>query len=210
MVRLVALFQATQNCHGVFNTRLAHKNLLETALQGGVFLNKLPILIEGGCANEAQLASGKHGLEHIGGSNGSLAATGTHQRVKLIDEGDDLALGVVDFFENRLQALFKLTPVFSTRNDCRHIERNQLLSLQGISDIASNDALSQSLDDGGLTNTWFTNEDGIVLGPPGQHLRHATDFLVTSNHGVQFSLAGNIGEIETVELQCALWALFIG
>ena len=69
MVSLVALFETAENRHGVFNARFAHEDLLETALQGSVLLNKLAIFVEGRRANEAQLASGEHGLEHVGRSH---------------------------------------------------------------------------------------------------------------------------------------------
>jgi hypothetical protein len=41
--------------------------LLETALEGRVFLDVLPVLIEGGGAYAVQLAARQHRLEQVGG-----------------------------------------------------------------------------------------------------------------------------------------------
>ena len=130
--------------------------------------------------------------------------------MKLVDEGDDLPFGVVDFLQNCLQALLKLTAVFSTRNDGCHVERNQLLPLQGISDVASDDALGQALHHSGLPHAWLANKDRVVLGAPGQHLRHPSDLLVATNDRVEFSLTRNIGEVHSIELECALLAVLFG
>ena len=65
MVRLVAFLEPTQNTDRVINTRLTHVHLLETALQGGVFLNVLAELVERSSTNHAQLTACQHGLEHI-------------------------------------------------------------------------------------------------------------------------------------------------
>ena len=45
MVYLVAFFQAAQNCDGGFHRRLAHQNLLKTALQRRVFFNVFAVLV---------------------------------------------------------------------------------------------------------------------------------------------------------------------
>ena len=65
MVRLVAFLEPTQNTDRVINARLTHVHLLETALQGGVFLNVLAELVERSSTNHAQLTACQHGLEHI-------------------------------------------------------------------------------------------------------------------------------------------------
>ena len=65
MVRFVLGGNTTQDCDGILDRRLTNENLLETTLKRGVLFDVLAVLIQSGCANHAELATGKHGLEHI-------------------------------------------------------------------------------------------------------------------------------------------------
>ena len=57
MMHLIFFFEPAQNRDGVFHRRLAHINLLETALKGGVFFDVQAKLIERGGAHAAKLAT---------------------------------------------------------------------------------------------------------------------------------------------------------
>jgi hypothetical protein len=57
VVGLVALLEAAQDGDGVFDRRLADHHGLEAALQGGVLLDVLAVLVERGGADAAQLAA---------------------------------------------------------------------------------------------------------------------------------------------------------
>ena len=94
VVHLVALLQAAQDGDGVLDRRLADVDGLEAALQGGVLLDVLAVLVEGGGADQAQLAAGQHGLDHVAGVHGAFGRAGADDGVQLVDEGDDLAVGV--------------------------------------------------------------------------------------------------------------------
>ena len=108
VVHLVALAQAAQNGDGVLDIRLADEDDLEAALQRGVFLDVLAVLGERGGADSAQLAASESGLEHVAGVDGSLCGSGADESVQLVDEEDDLAVGLVDLLENGFEAVFKL------------------------------------------------------------------------------------------------------
>ena len=112
MVHLVALLQATQDADGVFHRRLSGVDLLETALEGGVLFDVLAVLVQGGGANQAQLAAGQHGLNHVAGVHGAVASSaGADDGVQLVDEGDDLALGGLNLIEHGLEALLEFAAV---------------------------------------------------------------------------------------------------
>ncbi len=110
VVHLVAFLQAAQDGDGVLHGGLAHQHLLEAALEGGVLLDVLAELVEGGGADHAQLAPGQHGLDHVAGVHGALGTAGSDDRVQLIDEGDHLAFGVGDLLEHGLEPLLELPP----------------------------------------------------------------------------------------------------
>ena len=86
--------------------------------------------------------------------------------MQLVDEGDDLAVGFLDLVENGLQALLELAAVLRAREHCAQVQGDQLLTLQGLGDVAGDDAAGQSLDDRGLTHARFTDEHGVVFRAP--------------------------------------------
>ena len=92
MVHLVALLEAAQDRDGGLDRRLAHLDRLEAALQRGVLLDVLAVLVERGGAHAAQLAAGEHRLEQVGGVHRALGGAGAHDRVQLVEEQDHLAL----------------------------------------------------------------------------------------------------------------------
>src|SRR5207253_129962 len=113
--RLLALLQPAQDRDGVVDARLTYEDGLEAALERGVLLDVLAVLVEGGRADQAELAPGEHRLDHVAGVDRALGAAGAHDRVELVDEGDDLALGVGDLLENGLEPLLELAPVLRAR-----------------------------------------------------------------------------------------------
>jgi len=61
----VLFLEAAQNRNRVFDIRLAHKNDLKAAFEGGVFFDVLAIFVERGRSDGAQLSAGKRGLQHV-------------------------------------------------------------------------------------------------------------------------------------------------
>ena len=141
---------------------------LEAALQGGVLLDVLAVLVEGGGPDEAQLAARQHGLDHVAGVHGALGRAGPHDGVELVDEGDDLALGVGDLLQHRLQPLLELAAVLGAGHHGREVEGHHALVAQALGHVALDDALGQPLDDGGLAHAGLADEHGVVLGAPRQ------------------------------------------
>ena len=198
MVRLVAFLEPTQNTDGVINARLTHVHLLETTFQSGIFLNILAELVECSSANHAQLAACQHGLEHIACIHRTFGCARTNHGVHLVDKGDDLAFGFLDFFEHGLEAFLEFAAVFSTRNHGSQVKADQGFTAQGFGDVAGDHALSQPFDHGGFADAGFTNKHGVVLGTPGKHLHHAANFGVSANHGVEFTFAGERCQVGSV------------
>ena len=57
------------------------------------------------------------------------------------------------------------------------------------------DGLAQALDDGGLAHARLADEDGIVLGAPGEDLHDALHLLVTPDDRIELALARGSGEV---------------
>jgi hypothetical protein len=110
VVGLVAVAQALEDLDGVLHRGLLDLDRLEAALERGVLLEVLAVLVERGGADGLQLAAGQHRLEDAGGVDRALGGAGTDEGVDLVDEQDDVAAGG-DLLEDLLEALLEVTAV---------------------------------------------------------------------------------------------------
>ena len=83
--------------------------------------------------------------------------------MELIYKEDDLTVRLPYILKDRLKTFLKFTPVLGSRHKGTHIEREYLLILKVFGNIASCYTLGQSLYNGRLADTGFTDEDRIVL-----------------------------------------------
>ena len=121
VVRLVAVAQALEDLDGVGERRLGHLDRLEAALERGVLLEVLAVLVERGGADGLQLAAGQHRLEDAGRVDRALGGTRTDERVQLVDEQDDVAAGA-DLLEDLLQPLLEVTAVAAAGDERAEVE----------------------------------------------------------------------------------------
>ena len=201
VVHLVALLEAAEDGDGVLDRRLADEDGLEPALEGGVLLDVGAVLVERGGADEAQLAAGEHRLDHVAGVHGPFGLAGADDGVQLVDEGDDLAVGVGDLLEHRLEALLELAAVLGAGHHRPEVEADQPLALQALGHVALDDAAGEALDDGRLADARLADEHRVVLGAARQHLDDPADLLVAADDRVELALAGGLGEVAPVLLE---------
>ncbi len=212
MVHLVALGQPAEDRDRVLDAGLADGHRLKAALQGGVLLHVLAVLGQGGGPDAAQLAAGQGGLEHVGRVGRALGRAGAHYGVQLVDEEDDLAVGVGHFFDERLEPLFELAAELGAGHQRAEVQRDHPLVLEALGHVAGGDAPGQALGDGGLAHAGLADQHGVVLGAPGEHLHHPADLLVAADDRVELALPGHLGEVAPVALQGAhlLLGLLVG
>ena len=201
VVRLVTLLQPAQDRHGVLDRGLPHVDLLEPTLQGGVLLDVLAVLVQRGGTDQAQLTAGQHGLEHVARVHGPLGRTRAHDRVDLVDERDDLTLGLLDLVQDGLEAFLELPAVLGAGHHGPQVQGDQGLAAQRLGYVPGHHALGEALDHGGLTHTGLTDQHGVVLGPAREHLDHAADLRVTPDHGIELPLAGDRREVRAELLE---------
>src|SRR3546814_11474471 len=79
-------------------------------------------------------AACERGLEQVRGVHRAFGLAGADQRVHLVDEQDDLALGRLHFVEHALQPLLELAAIFGARDQRAHVEREQTAVLQARSE----------------------------------------------------------------------------
>ena len=170
MVHLVALLEAAQDRDRVLDRGLAHEDRLEAALEGRVLLDVLAVLVEGGGADAAQLAARQGGLEHVGRVGGALGRAGAHDGVQLVDEEDDLALGLGDLAQHRLEAVLELAAVLGCPRSARRCRGIRRRSFRALGHVARHDALGEPLGDGGLAHAGLADQHRVVLRAPREHL----------------------------------------
>ena len=208
MVGLVPLAQSAEDRHGVVDGGLAHVDLLEAALQRRILLDALAVLVERRGADHTQFTAGQHGLEHVARVHRALArGTGADDRVQLVDEGDDLPLGLLDLGEDGLEALLELAAVLGAGHHRCEVEGDEAAALERIRHVAGHEALGEALDDGGLADAGLADQHGVVLGATCEHLHDAADLLIAADHRVELAVAGPLGEVDGVLLEDGFPAL---
>ncbi len=210
VVNLIALLEAAQDGDGVLLARLFHQHFLEAALQRGVLLDVLAILIERGRAHAVQFATRQGRLEHVAGVHGALGLAGADHGMQLVDEKDHAPFLLAQFVEHGLQALLELAAELGAGNQRAHVQRQQTLVLEAIGHLAVDDALRQPFDDGGLADARLADQHRVVLGAALQHLDGAADFVVTPDHWVQTSLLGTLGHVDGVLVESLARFLGVG
>ena len=203
VVQFVAVLEPAQDGDGVFDGGLGDQNGLEAALQGGVLLDVLAVLVERGGADGAQFAAGQRRLEHVRGVHRAFGGARADQRVQLVDEENDLSGGLGDFLQHRLQAILEFAAVLGAGDQSGQVQRHDALGLQDFGHVARDDALRQAFDDGRLADAGFADQHRIILGAPGQDLHDAADFHVAPDHRIEFAAAGQFGEVARVLLERA-------
>src|SRR5439155_20896817 len=137
---------------GLMDRRLANENWLEAALERGVLLNVLLVFVERGGADATQVATRERGFQHVRGVHRALGRAGAHQRVKLVNEKNDLPARFLDLLEHRLQAVFELAAVLGASDERPEVERHQALGLQGFWNVARHNSPGDALDNRGLAD----------------------------------------------------------
>ena len=163
VVVLVAFLQSSQDRDGRELIRLIHHHRLESALQGFVLLEVLLILVERCCTDGAQFSTCQGRFQDVGSVHRSLTTTGTYQCVNLVDKEDDAPFGLRHLVDDALQSLLELTLILRTSYQRAHIERIELLVLQVLWHIATDDTPCETFHDSGLTRTRLTDQDRVVL-----------------------------------------------
>ena len=130
------------------------------------------------------------GLSMFDASIDAFGRAGADHGVQLVDEEDDLALGVGDLLEHGLEPLFELAAVLRARDQRAHVEADDALVLQALGHVAADDALRQAFDDGGLADAGLADEHRVVLRAAREHLDDAADLLVAADDRVELALAG--------------------
>ena len=121
--------------------------------------------------------------------------------MKLIDEEDDLSLGLLDFVKNGFQTLLELTSELCARNKAAHIEGEDSSVTKIYGDISTDDTLCKTLNDSGLTNARLTDDNRVVLGLTGKDTDNVSYFGISADNRVKLVSLCEFNEVLTVFFQ---------
>ncbi len=195
VVVLISFAQSSQDADARWHVGLIDHDALESTLQRLVFLKVFLVLVECGCSNRTQFASGQSGFQNVGGIHGSLALAGTHKGMDFINEEDDLSFALGNLVDNGFQTFLKLSLVLGTCNKGTHVKRIKLLVTQVLRHVAAQNTMGKAFDDGCFTRAGFAYQDRVVLGASRKNLKYTADFLVSSDDGVEPSCTGFVNEV---------------
>ena len=209
---LVALLEPAQDRDRVLDARLLDEHRLEAALERGVLLDVLAVLVERRGADRAQLAAGEHRLQQVGGVDRALGGAGAHDRVQLVEEQDDAALALGDLLQDGLEPVLELAAVLGAGDQRADVERDHAPVAQRLGHVARHDPLGEALDDGRLADARLADQHGVVLGAAGEHLDDAADLVVAADDRVELAALGLLGEVaaEALERLVAVLGILVG
>ena len=207
VIRLVVVGDALEDLQRILQAGLVDGDRLEAALQGGVLFNVLAVFVEGGGADDLDLAPGQGRLEDIGGVHAALGVSGPNNVVDLVDDQDDISQ-LTDLLDKALHTAFKLAPELGPGYQRRQVQQIYLLIPQLEGHVVGHNALGQTLGNGRLAHAGFADEAGVVLLAAVQNLHHTLYLLLPADDRVQLAVPGPLAEIDAVAIQ--ILVLFVG
>ena len=154
VVLLVALADAHEDLDRLLEGRLLDHDRLEAALEGGVALDVLAVLVEGGGADALELAAGQRRLEDVGRVDRALGRTRPDERMELVDE-QDRVVRVAQLLDDLLEPLLELAAVLRAGDERADVEGQDALVRAAISGTSP------------LTIRWARPSAMAVLPTPG-------------------------------------------
>ncbi len=118
-----------------------------------------------------------------------------------------MAVGFFNFFQDGLQAVFKLAAKFGSGEHRAQIEGDNALVAQDVRDVAVDDAAGEAFDDGGFADAGLADEDRVVLGAAREHLDDAANLLVAADDRIELAAAGELGQVLGVLLKGLIFRL---
>src|SRR5256885_3035930 len=194
VMRLVAVAQPAQDLHRVVHRGLLDAHLLEAALEGGVALEVLAVLVERRGADRLQLAARESRLEDRGRVDRALGRARADEVVELVDEQDDVT-ALLDLLHDLLQPLLELAAVLRAGDKGGEVEGVDLLALEDLGNLVRGDPLGEALDDRGLADAGLADQHRIVLLAAREDLHDPLDFRLAADDRVELALLRLLREV---------------
>ena len=99
--------------------------------------------------------------------------------MQFVNEQDDSAVTVLDFFQNRLQTFLKFAPVLGSGYQGSHVQGKYGLILKPFRHVPAHDALRQAFHHRRLADAGLADKHRVILRLAGQDADQVADLRVT-------------------------------
>ena len=200
VVLLVAVLKTVDDRNSVVVVWLADVDRLETSLKCSVLLDMFTILFCRSCTNDLDFSTRQRWLQDGRGVDGALCGAGANDGVNLVNE-EDVILGFLQLSNNLLHAVLKLTAILGSCYQTCQVKCPDLLSAQDVRNVAGCNELSQTLNNGGLTNAGIAQDKWVVLLAAGKNLHDTLYLAVTTDDRVKLFICGKLSKVAAKLLQ---------
>ena len=153
---LVAILNVTQYLQRLLVVRRLHLHLLESALQGSVFLDRVAVFVERCCTYTLYGAPCQCRFHDVGSIHRTWCRASSDNGVNLVDKYDHVGVGL-QLLHQGFQALLELSAILRTGYYARHVEGVDVLAKEHRTCVVLGYQLCQSFHDGTLAHTRLTN-----------------------------------------------------
>ena len=196
----VATLHVLQNLQCLLVGCRFYHHLLETALQGSVLFDGVAVFVQCRGSDTLYGSACQCRFQNVCGIHCTSSRTCTNHGVYLVDKYNDIRI-LLQFFDEHLHALFKLSAILRTSYHTCHIERYQTLVEEHRRAVVCGNHLCQSFDDGTLSNAGFTNQNRVVFLAASKDFDDALDLVLTAHTGVKGSLQCQLCQVGTEIIQ---------
>ncbi len=121
--------------------------------------------------------------------------------MQLVDKQHDRSGRILDFPQDRLEAVFELPAIFGSGEHGAEIEGDHLLFLERVGNIPGDDPLGESFNDRGFADSRLPDQHRVVFGAPRQDLHHPADLIVPADHRIELAAAGSVSQVARIAFQ---------
>ena len=186
--------------NGVIVVWLTDIDRLETPLKCSVLLDMFTVLFCRGCADDLDFSTRQRWLQDGRGVDGAFCGTCANDGVNLVNE-EDVVLGFLQLSNNLLHAVLELTAILGSCYQTCQVKCPDLLSAQDVRNVAGCNELSQTLNNGGLTNAGIAQDKWVVLLAAGKNLHDTLNLAVTANNRVKLFICSKLSKVAAKLLQ---------
>src|SRR5262249_4481822 len=184
------------NVDARLDARLGELDLLKAASEGAIALEVLLEVLEGRGADAAQLAPGERRLEQVRRVHrAAVRGAGADDGVDLVDEEDGAGL-LLERAQHRLQARLELSPELGASDQRPHVEREDMRVLEAARDLLAVDLQGEPFAGGRLAAPGSTDEDGVVLPPPAEHVDGALELALSADQWIDAARRGLLDQVD--------------
>ena len=165
-------------------------------------------LVQSSSADTLNFSPCKGRLKHIRCIDSALGSAGSHERMKLVNEQNNV-LGPSDFVNNCLYSLFELPAIFRPGHHHRQVKHHNPLALEDFRHLLVDYLLAQALDNCGLADTCFAQQNRVVFRAPAEYLYQPLNLVLSADYRVKFIIGCQLRKVSAEAVKCRSLAFWL-